>query len=86
MKELGGTGGAELGVKLDGQFVERLLAYARSVSSFPTAVKEVCHSRSISIFQPMCMSCHIEEPRSSLPAPPPLAPKSTLWGKSPLFA
>ncbi|KAK9836876.1 hypothetical protein WJX74_010188 [Apatococcus lobatus] len=40
MKELGGVGGAELGVQLDDKFVERLLAYARSVASFPTAVKE----------------------------------------------
>ncbi len=41
MTELGGPGASELGIKLDDGFVNRLLAYARSVSHFPTAVKEV---------------------------------------------
>lgn len=38
--ELAEAGGADLGVKLDGGYVERLCAYARSVAHFPTAVKE----------------------------------------------
>ena len=39
--ELASAGEAELGVQLDGGVLERLLAYSRSVASFPTAVKEV---------------------------------------------
>ena len=38
--ELASTGEAELKVQLDDGVVERLLAYSRSVASFPTAVKE----------------------------------------------
>lgn len=40
IEELSGGGGKELGVTLDSGLVDRLLAYSRSVSSFPTAVKE----------------------------------------------
>lgn len=39
--ELASAGEAELGVQLDDGVQERLLAYSRSVASFPTAVKEV---------------------------------------------
>ncbi len=39
--ELAAAGQAELGVELDSGCVERLLAYARSVAHFPTAIKEV---------------------------------------------
>lgn len=39
--ELASAGEAELGVQLDDGVLERLLAYSRSVASFPTAVKEV---------------------------------------------
>ena len=38
--ELASSGEAELKVKLDDGVMERLLAYSRSVASFPTAVKE----------------------------------------------
>lgn len=38
--ELAVAGQAELGITLDAGYVERLLAYARSVSHFPTALKE----------------------------------------------
>eukprot|EP00884_Botryococcus_braunii_P009881 jgi/Botrbrau1/18895/Bobra.177_2s0053.1 len=40
IEELAKAGEAELGIKLDDQVVERLCAYARSVASFPTAIKE----------------------------------------------
>ena len=39
--ELASAGEAELKVQLDEGVIERLLAYSRSVASFPTAVKEV---------------------------------------------
>ena len=39
--ELASAGEAELGVQLGDGVLERLLAYSRSVASFPTAVKEV---------------------------------------------
>ena len=42
--ELASSGEAELKVKLDDGVMERLLAYSRSVASFPTAVKEASHS------------------------------------------
>lgn len=38
--ELAAAGAADLGVSLEPGVVERLLAYARSVAHFPTAVKE----------------------------------------------
>ena len=38
--ELAASGQAELGITLDTGYVERLLAYARSVAHFPTALKE----------------------------------------------
>lgn len=38
--ELASAGEAELKVQLDDGVMERLLAYSRSVASFPTAVKE----------------------------------------------
>lgn len=41
IQELCAAGAAELGVGLAGGEVARLLAYARSVAHFPTAVKEV---------------------------------------------
>ncbi|KAL3157847.1 hypothetical protein ABBQ32_012261 [Trebouxia sp. C0010 RCD-2024] len=41
ISELTSAGEAELRVQLDGGVLERLLAYSRSVASFPTAVKEV---------------------------------------------
>ncbi len=41
IEELCGAGAAALGVSLGGGEVPRLLAYARSVAHFPTAVKEV---------------------------------------------
>ncbi|GAX84199.1 hypothetical protein CEUSTIGMA_g11622.t1 [Chlamydomonas eustigma] len=40
IRELAAAGQQELGVELDEGYVERLLAYARSVAHFPTAVKE----------------------------------------------
>lgn len=41
IRELAASGEAELKVQLDEGAMERLLAYSRSVASFPTAVKEV---------------------------------------------
>ena len=41
ISELAASGEAELKVQLDEGVMERLLAYSRSVASFPTAVKEV---------------------------------------------
>ncbi|KAL0020489.1 hypothetical protein WJX77_010504 [Trebouxia sp. C0004] len=41
ISELAASGEAELKVQLDEGVLERLLAYSRSVASFPTAVKEV---------------------------------------------
>lgn len=38
--ELATGGQAALGIRLDPEYLERLLAYARSVAHFPTAVKE----------------------------------------------
>jgi hypothetical protein len=38
--ELAGAGQADLGIMLDAGYVERLLAYARSVAHYPTAMKE----------------------------------------------
>ena len=43
IRELAGSGEAELKVQLDEGVLERLLAYSRSVASFPTAVKEASH-------------------------------------------
>ncbi len=43
ISELAGSGEAELKVQLDEGVLERLLAYSRSVASFPTAVKEASH-------------------------------------------
>jgi hypothetical protein len=40
INELAAAGSAALGVQLEPGVVERLKAYARSVSHFPTAVKE----------------------------------------------
>ena len=58
MKELGGAGAAELGIQLDDGFVDRLLAYARSVASFPTAVKEVTRFRLIINLHKLAAPCH----------------------------
>lgn len=44
ISELAASGEAELKVQLDEGVMERLLAYSRSVASFPTAVKEVSAS------------------------------------------
>ena len=41
IEELEAAGSAALGISLDPGTVPRLLAYSRSVASFPTAVKEV---------------------------------------------
>ena len=41
IEELAAGGSKELGVSLDSGVLERLLAYARSVAHFPTAIKEV---------------------------------------------
>ncbi|KXZ51723.1 hypothetical protein GPECTOR_11g170 [Gonium pectorale] len=49
ISELCAAGAAELGVGLAGGEVERLLAYARSVAHFPTAVKE--HHRVKTVYQ-----------------------------------
>ncbi len=46
--ELAASGQAELKVQLDDGVMERLLAYSRSVASFPTAVKE---ARNVSMSQ-----------------------------------
>lgn len=54
--ELVSSGEAELKVQLDDGVTERLLAYSRSVASFPTAVKEVNHSH--------CTSWHYMTERS----------------------
>ena len=43
IRELAGSGEAELKVQLDEGVLERLLAYSRSVASFSTAVKEASH-------------------------------------------
>lgn len=40
IEELAKAGEGDLHIKLDAGYVERLLAYARSVAHFPTAVKE----------------------------------------------
>lgn len=40
IQELGNGGSQKLGVSLDDGLIERLLAYSRSVASFPTALKE----------------------------------------------
>ena len=40
IRELASSGQADLGIVLDAGYVERLLAYARSVAHFPTAIKE----------------------------------------------
>ena len=42
IEELNAAGCDALGLTADPGTVPRLLAYARSVASFPTAVKEVC--------------------------------------------
>ena len=41
IEELAAAGSDALGITLEAGTVPRLLAYARSVSGFPTAVKEV---------------------------------------------
>jgi hypothetical protein len=54
--ELAAGGSAELDVKLDDGIVPRLLAYSRSVSGFPTAVKEVSkQQRGLPRFYKLCM-------------------------------
>ena len=40
ISELAASGAAALGIQLEGGLVNRLMAYARSVAHFPTAVKE----------------------------------------------
>lgn len=46
--ELASAGEAELRVQLDDGVLERLLAYSRSVASFPTAVKEASQLHDLS--------------------------------------
>ena len=41
IEELAAAGSEALGIRLEPGTVPRLLAYARSVAGFPTAVKEV---------------------------------------------
>ena len=40
INELASAGEAELGIKLDEGYLDRLNAYARAVAHFPTAMKE----------------------------------------------
>lgn len=63
ISELASAGEAELRVQLDDGVLERLLAYSRSVASFPTAVKEasqlhVTNSTSLDLgcLSMLCMS------------------------------